>query len=123
MFSVTFILSSANAFNLGKPNILSSGEGLTHNKFLDQSKLKAFADDKLTFAENLKFVMDIARKYCGKRGKCCLPAFSPFFTVFSKGVYFRVDKSKSRDCVVELTTKANNFVRGASGVKCCSSAY
>ena len=28
MFSVTFNLSSANAFNLGKPEILSSGKGL-----------------------------------------------------------------------------------------------
>ena len=42
----------------------------------------------------------MVRKHCRKRRKCCLPAFSPFPTMFSKGFFFRV--VKSRDGVVEL---------------------
>ena len=29
------------------------------------------------------------KKHCGKRRKCCLPAFSPFPTMFSKGLILR----------------------------------
>ena len=39
------------------------------------------------------------RKRCGKRRKCWLPTFSPFPTMFSKGFFPRV--VKSRDCVVK----------------------
>ena len=41
-------MSSAICFNLDQSKILSSGKGLTlyqNEKFLDQSKLKAFAED------------------------------------------------------------------------------
>ena len=38
-------------------------------------------------------------KHCGKRIKCWFPAFSPFPTMFSKGLFFRV--IKSRDCVIK----------------------
>ena len=41
----------------------------------------------------------MGRKHYGKRRKCWLPAFSPFPTRFSKGFFFRVDKS--RDCVTK----------------------
>ena len=37
------------------------------------------------------------RKHCGKRRKFWLPAFSPFPTMFSKGLFLKV--VKSRDCV------------------------
>ena len=40
------------------------------------------------------------RKHCEKRGKCWLPPFSSFPTMFSKGFCHRV--VKSRDCVVRV---------------------
>ena len=49
-FSVTFILSSANAFHLDKSSNLSFGKELlffTNDKALDESKLKLFTDDKV----------------------------------------------------------------------------
>ena len=77
-------------------HVLSS---LPNDKYLDWSKLKAFADDKSNVAEKLKFVLGKVEKHCGKRRKCWLPAFSPFPTMFSKEFYFRV--VKSRDCIVK----------------------
>ena len=59
---------------------------------LDWSKLKAFADDKMNVTEKLKFCFGNGRKHCGKRRKCWLPAFSPFPTMFSKGVLNSVVK-------------------------------
>ena len=47
----------------------------------------------------IKICFGKGRKHCGKRRKCWLPAFSPFFTMFSKAFFFRV--VKSRDCVVK----------------------
>ena len=52
MFWVAFNLSSANAFDSCKSEILSSGKGcnsLPNNKVLDWSKLKGFADNKLRY--------------------------------------------------------------------------
>ena len=40
----------------------------------------------------------MGRKHCGKRRKYCLPAFSPFPSMFSKAFFFGV--VKSGDCVV-----------------------
>ena len=40
-----------------------------------------------------------SKKHCGKRRKCWLPAFSHFPTMFSKGSFSRV--FKSRDCVAK----------------------
>ena len=39
---------------------------------------------------NLKtdILYETGRKHCGKRRKCCLPAFSPFPTMFSLGCFF-----------------------------------
>ena len=34
------------------------------------------------------------RKYCGKRRKCWLPAFSPFPTMFSKALFYRMVKTR-----------------------------
>ena len=36
------------------------------------------------------------RKYCEKRRKYCLPAFSPFHTMFTKGFFMRVVESRDR---------------------------
>ena len=63
---------------------------LPNDKFLDWSKLKALADDKINVAEKLKFVLGrIERK----------PEFSHFSTMFSKGFFFKV--AISRDCMVK----------------------
>ena len=53
-FSVTFILSSGNAFKLVPFKILMFGKELTHYQttILDSSKLKAFADDNFKCDEN-----------------------------------------------------------------------
>ena len=66
---------------------------LPNNKFLDWSKLKAFADNKIKMTEKTKISFGKGRKHCG------LPAFSPFPTMFSKGFFYKV--VKSRDCVVK----------------------
>ena len=73
---------------------------LLNNKMLDQSKLKAFADNKIRVTgKKIEIYLGKGRKHCGKRRKCCLPAFSPFPTMFSKGFFYRVVKSCG--CVVK----------------------
>ena len=49
------------------------------------------------------------RKHCGKRRKCWLPAFSPFPTMFLKGFFFNV--VKSRNSIVK-SGKELKFVLG-----------
>ena len=71
---------------------------LPNNKFLDMTKLKAFADDKLYVAKMTIFLFHIAENTVRKSKKCWLPAFSPFSTVFSEVFFFMV--VKRRDCVV-----------------------
>ena len=66
---------------------------LPNDKFLDWSKLKGFADDKINAAEKFEFVLQREENIVGKRRKCWLPAFSPFPTMFSKSCFFRVVKS------------------------------
>ena len=61
---------------------------LPNDKNLDLTKLKAFADDKINVTQTICFGKGI--KHCWKRRKCCLPAFSPFPTMFSKLYSFRV---------------------------------
>ena len=46
-------------------------------------------------------------KHCGKRRKCWLAAFSPFPTMFSKGFFPSV--IKSRDCMVKSKYKQNEI--------------
>ena len=36
-----------------------------------------------------EILLGMDRKHCGKRKKCCLPAFSPFPTMSSKAVFVR----------------------------------
>ena len=79
------------AHALAKRGFMHDINPLPNDRFLDCSKLKAFADDNCFWK---------GRKHCGKRRKCWLPAFSPFPTMFSsKGFYFKV--VKSQDCVVK----------------------
>ena len=72
---------------------------LPNDKILDWSKLKAFADGKSNAIEKLKYVLGWVENMVGKRRKCWFPAFSLFPTMFSKGLFLRV--VKSRDCVVK----------------------
>ena len=67
---------------------------LPNNTFLDWSKFKAFADDKINVNLKTEILFGIGRKHLWKRRKCWLPAFSPFPTMFSKGLFFRVVKSR-----------------------------
>ena len=68
------------------------------NIVFDWSKSKAFADQEINLTLEQKFFLGWVKKHCGKRRKCWLSAFSPFPTMFSKGFFPRV--VKSRDCVV-----------------------
>ena len=62
------------------------------------TKLKAFADEKFNVATMMISVFDRIENRVGK-GENALPAFSPFPTMFSKDLSFRVIKSP--DCLVE----------------------
>ena len=66
---------------------------------LVQSKFQAFADDKKKCDQKIEICVGKGRKHCRKKKKCWLPAFSPFPTMFSKGLIPRV--VKSRDSVVK----------------------
>ena len=59
--------------------------------------MKAFADNKLYVTEKSKFVLETVENIVGKGEKAGLPAFSPFPTIFSKGVFLKVNKSL--DCM------------------------
>ena len=58
------------------------------DKILDFSKLKAFADDKIHVGQ--KLLWDEYKTFVGKGEK----AFSPFPTMFSTALFFRVVKSR-----------------------------
>ena len=72
---------------------------LPNNKILGQSKLKAFADDKMNMAEKLKFVLGRVENIVGKGENVGYQHFLLFPQYFSKGFFRRV--VKSRDCVVK----------------------
>ena len=69
---------------LGKGIFPSVVNSLPNDKLLDLLKLKALADDKIT-ERKIEISVGKCGKYCGKRRKSWLPAFSPFPTMFSKG--------------------------------------
>ena len=64
--------------------------------------MNVLADNKIhgNVSEKLKFVLQGEENIVGKGENA--PAFSPFTTVFSKGFFLRV--VKSRDCVVKGNT-------------------
>ena len=68
---------------------------LPNDKVLNETKFKAFADNKLNY-KKIIFLSLIEQK-TGKRRKCWLPAFSPFHALFSKAMFPRV--AKRCDCV------------------------
>ena len=69
---------------------------LPNVKIMDRSKLKAFADKIWNENEKIEICFGKGRKHCWKRRKCWLPAFSPFPTMFSKGIFLRVVKSRNK---------------------------
>ena len=77
-------LLSANAFNLDKN--LSSGRVNFYqsDRFLDWSKLKAFADDKIKLADILKFVLGSVESIVGKGENAGYQHFLLFPQCFQK---------------------------------------
>ena len=57
---------------------------LPHNKILDSSKLKAFADDKLNATEKLKFVLGRVENIVGKGENAGYQHFLLFPQCFQK---------------------------------------
>ena len=66
---------------------------LPNDKFLDWSKLKACADNKINVSEKLKFVFDRVENIVGKGENAGYQHFLLFHSVFKRLL-------KSRDCVV-----------------------
>ena len=60
--------------------------------------MKAFVDDRLNVAKMTISLFDGVEKMLGKGRKCRLPAFSPFPTMFSKGLSPSQGHLKSRLC-------------------------
>ena len=60
---------------------------LPNDKILNSFKFKAFADDKITMTQKLKFVLGRVENIEGKRRKCWLPAFFLFPQCFLKFFY------------------------------------
>ena len=55
-----------------------------HDKILDLTKLKAFADDKLNVSKMIIFVFDRVENIVGEKEKLLVQANSPFPTIFFK---------------------------------------
>ena len=72
---------------------------LQHDKNVDSSKLKVFADDNSKVGQMREFVFDRVERHCGKTRQSCLPAFSTFPTIFSK--WFQPRIFQSQDCLVK----------------------
>ena len=85
--SVTFILSSAHAFNLDQSKILLVAP-LPEDKS-KTSKLTEFADNNFKFDKNGRKLSKRIENIVGKRRNCSLRAISPFPPVFSKGLFPR----------------------------------
>ena len=85
--SITFILSSANAFNLDQFKILSFGNGVTPSQTTDLrlfSRLKEFADDTFIFDENGRKFFKRVENTVGKGETARYEQFLPFPQVFQK---------------------------------------
>ena len=63
---------------------------LPNDKFLDWSKLKAFAYSKINVNDKLKFGLGRVENIVGKGENAGYPAFSAFPTVFSRALFLRV---------------------------------
>ena len=74
-------------FYMGVFSLDRSFNSLPNNKILDQSKLKAFADDKIKVIEKLKFVLGRIENIVGKGGSAGYQHFLLFPQCFQE-VYF-----------------------------------
>ena len=75
---------------------------LPNDKILDQSKFKAFAEEKMVLTQISDFVLGRVENITGKGGNAGRKkkkGFSPFPTMFSKAFFAK--GVKSRDCVVK----------------------
>ena len=91
-------MSSASAFSIEQFKICRFNS-LPSDKILDWSKFKVFADNKIGVNEKLKCGLGRVENIVEKKRKCWLPAFSPFSTMFSKGLLLKI--VESRNCVVK----------------------
>ena len=66
-------------------------KSLPNDEFLDWSKLKAFADNKISVTEKMKFVLEMVENIVGKGENAGYQHFL-FFQLFSKGLIFKVIK-------------------------------
>ena len=87
--------------NLREKMMMNVINSLPNDKFLDWPKFKELADYKINMTENIEICIGKGGKHDRKRRKCWLLAFSPFPTMFSKGFFSRV--LKSRNCVVNIS--------------------
>ena len=88
-FETTFNSSSANALKSDQSKILSSGNGgkgltLTNEKTFDQSKLKAFADDKIDVTHISKFALRMVENIVEKGENAGYQHFLLFPQCFQK---------------------------------------
>ena len=95
-FSITctYIMSSANAFNRDQYNLLSvirvkRVNPLSNDKILDQSTVKAFADDKLKVIQMAKFVLDKTENIVEKEENAGYQNFLLFLQCFQKAFSIR----------------------------------
>ena len=78
-----------SGFAIGHSHIINP---FPHIKILDQTKLKAFADDKLNVTKMIFSAFDMSRKHCGKRRNCLYKQFLLFPQCFQKASF--LDGSK-----------------------------
>ena len=80
-------------------NPLPNNKPLPKDKILDQSKLKAIADDKMN-DRKIEIWFSKGRKHCGEKGESAVyQHFLHFPQCFLKGPFLRV--VESRDCEVK----------------------
>ena len=78
---------------------LKGYNSLHNDKIFASTKLEAFADNKINVANSIISLFGKGRKHYGKRRKCCLPAFSPFPSMFASDQSTRY--VKPQHCVVK----------------------
>ena len=82
------ILSKVSFLQVARRKTINS---FPHDKIMDQTKLKAFADDKLNVTKMIVSVFDRVENIVEKE-KLLVQAISPFSTIFSKGFFPRLVK-------------------------------
>ena len=86
-FSQCFLLLSKSEINL-----LAMFNPFPHNKILDQTKLKAFADDKLIMTKMIISVFDRVENIVGKGEIACTSNFFFSLNVFKRLLFQRRQK-------------------------------